>query len=35
MGMTDRQKTRTSTAIVTQTDVVDLPNIKEMLSNGA
>ena len=35
MGMTDRQKTRTSTAIVTQTDVVDLPNIKEMISNGA
>ena len=35
LGMTDRQKTRTSTAIVTQTDVIDLPNIKEMISNGA
>ena len=35
LGLPDRQKTRTSTAIVTQTDVIDLPDIKEMISNGS
>ena len=35
LGVHDKNKTKTSTSVVTQPDVVSIQNIKEMLSNGA
>ena len=35
LGVHDKNKTKTSTSVVTQPDVVSIQNIKEMLSNSA